>query len=70
MTRSSTNVTVFLFLLLCVAADWPQYQGPERTGASPETGLLLAWPKDGPPKLWEKAIGEGYSGPVVAGEAR
>src|SRR5262249_43602536 len=35
---------------------------------SSETGLLLSWPKDGLPKLWEKKIGEGFSGPVIAGE--
>ena len=38
-----------------------------RNGTSPETGLLAAWPKEGPPKVWEKQVGEGYSGPVVAG---
>jgi outer membrane protein assembly factor BamB len=41
--------------------------GPDRNGISAETGLLTTWPDKGPPMLWEKAIGEGYSGPVVAG---
>ena len=31
------------------AADWPQWQGPERNAISKETGLLKEWPKDGPP---------------------
>ena len=30
------------------AADWPQWQGPDRTAVSKETGLLQVWPKDGP----------------------
>jgi outer membrane protein assembly factor BamB len=53
---------------LASAADWPQFLGPARNGISPETGLLSAWPKAGPPQLWEKSIGEGFSGPVVVGE--
>ena len=28
--------------------DWPQWQGPDRTGMSKETGLLKAWPASGP----------------------
>lgn len=50
-----------------VADDWPQFLGPERNGVSREKGLALPWPKDGPPLVWEKQVGEGYSGPVVAG---
>ena len=29
------------------AADWPQWQGPDRTRISKETGLLKAWPAAG-----------------------
>jgi outer membrane protein assembly factor BamB len=51
------------------AADWPQWLGPQRDGVSSETGLLKSWPaKDGPPLVWERAVGEGFSGPVVVGE--
>src|ERR1700681_3166347 len=50
------------------AADWPQFLGPERNGVPPETGLLQKWPKDGPPLVWSRPVGEGYSGPVIAGE--
>jgi outer membrane protein assembly factor BamB len=47
--------------------DWPQWQGPDRTAVSKETGLLPEWPKDGPPLLWEvKDLGGGYSTPSVA----
>jgi outer membrane protein assembly factor BamB len=51
-----------------LADDWPQFLGPNRDGVSKEKGLLQTWPKAGPPIAWEKKIGEGYSGPVVAGE--
>jgi outer membrane protein assembly factor BamB len=54
--------------LQLAAADWPQFLGPERNGVSHESGLLNSWPEKGPPILWEKSIGEGYSGPVVAGD--
>lgn len=52
---------------LAVAADWPHWLGPNRTGASPETGLLTTWPKTGPKLLWKVAGGEGYSTVAVAG---
>src|SRR5262245_3084509 len=49
------------------AYDWPQWQGPERTAVSHETGLLKEWPKDGPPLLWKtQGLGGGYSTPSVA----
>lgn len=47
--------------------DWPQFLGPRDTGISGETGLLKAWPKTGPPVLWEKSIGSGYGAPSVRG---
>jgi outer membrane protein assembly factor BamB len=47
--------------------DWPQWQGPERTAVSRETGLLQEWPKGGPPLAWKvKGLGQGYSTPSVA----
>src|SRR5579871_2931117 len=49
------------------AADWPHFLGPNRDGHSSETGLLRDWPRAGPPKLWERAVGSGYAGPAVAG---
>jgi outer membrane protein assembly factor BamB len=69
------SILGFSLCILCLfgefsslpAADWPQFIGPDRNGISAETGLLTSWPDKGPPMLWEKSIGEGYSGPVVAG---
>jgi outer membrane protein assembly factor BamB len=52
-----------------LAADWPQWRGPERDGVSKETGLLKEWPKDGPKLLWQVTdIDYGYSTPAVAGD--
>src|SRR5262245_34769556 len=47
--------------------DWPQWQGPDRTGLSKETGLLKSWPKGGPELAWKaEGIGGGFSTPSVA----
>jgi outer membrane protein assembly factor BamB len=48
------------------AADWPQWRGADRSGVSPEKGLLKTWPAGGPNLLWSfKEAGSGYSGPAV-----
>jgi outer membrane protein assembly factor BamB len=47
--------------------DWPQWQGPDRTAVSKETGLLQSWPKGGPPLAWSvDDVGGGYSTPAIA----
>ena len=49
------------------AADWPQWRGPNRDGRSAETGLLRAWPAQGPPQVFRAAgLGEGYSSLAIA----
>lgn len=47
------------------AADWPQFLGPTRNGVYAGADLAEVWPKEGPTKIWEKQIGQGFSGPVV-----
>jgi outer membrane protein assembly factor BamB len=49
-------------------ADWPQFLGPTRNGAYAGGDLAEVWPKDGPKKVWEKQVGQGFSGPVVSGD--
>lgn len=46
------------------AADWPNWRGPLRTGASPETGLIEGWSTAGENVLW-KVDFVGRSTPVV-----
>jgi outer membrane protein assembly factor BamB len=61
-------VVLGMFSLLAIAGDWPQWRGPQRTGVSQETGLLTAWPKEGPKLIWHSPdIGDGYATPAVAG---
>lgn len=60
-------VAISAHAALCGEFDWPQWQGPERTAHSKETGLLKEWPKDGPPLAWKaKALGGGDSTPSIA----
>ncbi|MFM1770758.1 MAG: hypothetical protein RJA22_3287, partial [Verrucomicrobiota bacterium] len=47
--------------------DWPQFLGPSRNGATTASNLAQAWPKDGPRVAWRRAVGQGFSGPVVVG---
>src|SRR5262249_42537054 len=48
------------------AADWPQWLGSKRDGGTTEK--VAAWKKGEEPKVaWHKAVGDGYSAPVVAG---
>lgn len=48
-------------------ADWPQWRGPERANASRDTGLLRAWPTNGPPLRWiATGLGEGIAAVAVA----
>jgi outer membrane protein assembly factor BamB len=54
-------------LASALAEDWPQWQGPDRTAHSKETGLLKEWPKDGLSLAWKiKGIGGGDSTPSIA----
>jgi outer membrane protein assembly factor BamB len=48
-------------------SGWPQFLGPDRNGISHETGLIAAWPKDGPPEIWRVKGGQGMSGLAIAG---
>lgn len=62
-------ITLFLSTEIAaqVAADWPQWRGPNRDGISKETGLLKQWPEQGPPLVWKATgAGGGYSSMSVA----
>ena len=55
-------------LLLCArvasADDWPQWLGPTRDSVSKEK--VAPW-KEAPKVLWQMAVGDGHSSPVIAG---
>ncbi len=68
VTRPLINLLSGVVLLSsALAADWPQWQGPDRNAISKETGLLQEWPKEGPPLVWKiTGLGGGDSAPSVA----
>ena len=47
---------------------WTQWGGPKRDFRSPATGLANRWPKSGPPKLWERNLGDGFSTILCEGD--
>jgi len=67
----------FLLLIILIApivaqagdkTGWPCFHGPRRDNLSAETGLLQAWPDEGPRLLWTNSdIGHGYSTVAIAG---
>jgi outer membrane protein assembly factor BamB len=66
MERLLASVALFLLVLPASGADWPQLLGPTRDGHSTETKLSWEWPTTGPSVAWQKDVGSGWAGPVVA----
>lgn len=61
------TAAAFIQTASCGQFDWPQWQGPDRTAHSKETGLLKEWPKEGPALTWKaKGLGGGDSAPSIA----
>ena len=64
-----TYVVVALVMMGMVsgalAADWPQFRGPNRNGTTPESSLPRSWPEGGPKVLWNVPVGRGYGGPAI-----
>ncbi len=48
--------------------EWPFLRGPNFDGHSAELGLAESWPTNGPPVLWVRELGQGYSGFVAIGQ--
>ncbi|MDB5307020.1 MAG: hypothetical protein JWO38_1222 [Gemmataceae bacterium] len=69
MTRLflSSPLALTFALTLAPAADWPQWRGPNRDGVAPGADLPAKWPAEPPAPKWKAFVGEGYSGPAVAG---
>jgi outer membrane protein assembly factor BamB len=59
---------IFLIALLAAGeGDWPQFLGPDRNGEYRGPAITIEWPEKRPPLLWQKEVGQGFAGPVVAG---
>jgi outer membrane protein assembly factor BamB len=49
-----------------LAADWPQWRGPNRDGVVPDVKVPRTWPR-ALQEEWKVTVGEGVASPVVAG---
>ena len=50
------------------AQDWPQFLGPDRDGQYSGPPLARRWSAGAPRELWRRPAGQGFAGPVVAGD--
>jgi outer membrane protein assembly factor BamB len=48
-----------------LAADWPQFLGPDRNGTIAGPPLLESWGPSGPKVVWRKQVGQAFAGPAV-----
>ena len=62
------KITILLFSLLSLfcfveraMGQWTQWGGPNRNFVVETTGLADQWSETGPPRIWERDLGEGYS---------
>ena len=72
--RALASISLLLVLALTIPADailnesdWPEWRGPDRTGASKATGLPSSWSPTGENLAWKAPYG-GRSAPVVFGD--
>ena len=65
MKRAPIGLLALLLVAPVLAADWPQFLGPQRNGVYAGQPLNEKWPAAGPKRVWSKRIGQGLSGPVV-----
>jgi len=47
---------------------WPLVRGPTLDATSTEIHLAESWPDHGPPVLWTRSLGQGYSGFVITAD--
>jgi outer membrane protein assembly factor BamB len=49
--------------------SWPQWGGPNRDFTTSDAGLALEWPAGGPPTIWRRTLGDGFSAIVSDGQS-
>lgn len=63
--RTLTVSAVILLTTSSLAADWPQWRGPNRDGKVTDASLPQTWPKT-LKEEWKISVGIGHASPVVA----
>lgn len=66
--RHFAALSAFAFSIAPLAAsDWPQFLGPDRSGAADQSETVAkAFPPGGAKVLWTHPLGNGFAGPTVA----
>jgi outer membrane protein assembly factor BamB len=65
-------VALFVWIALPAFAqtqDWTQWGGPQGNFKADAKGLASSWPEGGPPKLWSRDLGDGYSSILVENDS-
>lgn len=65
--RFASTLLLAVAIAVPVAADWPQWRGPDRDGQSP--GQAFPADLESLERLWRVELGKGYPGPIVSDEA-
>lgn len=65
MVATALSISALVMVTSLMAADWPQFMGPNCDGSSSETGLMREWPTGGPKVVWTIPVGKGYGGASI-----
>ncbi len=68
LLRSTLRLLLLALPFAPADAQWTQFGGPTRDFHCPAGELATSWPEGGPPVLWRRPLGDGYSGVLVDGE--
>lgn len=67
LTNSAICLLTAIPTLAFADANWPTFRGADRSGVSPDKGLLSSWPEGGPKLLYEAVgAGRGYAAVAIA----
>lgn len=67
MVRWLFSLAVICSSSFSMAADWPQWMGPDRNDIWTETGIIREIPESGLTVKWRVPVAGGYAGPAVVG---
>jgi outer membrane protein assembly factor BamB len=62
-------VAAWLAVGVSGAETWPQWGGPSRNFVIGPRALATSWPADGPRRLWQRPLGDGYAAIVSDGRS-
>jgi outer membrane protein assembly factor BamB len=62
-----TVLLAFLSTPAATSTAWPQWGGPDRNFVTHSAGLAGTWPTEGPRRIWQRTLGDGFSAIVSDG---